>query len=325
MIDAPSRSRPILLSNSSMRSRNRPIELVWLEDFLALSGSGSFSRAAELRSIAQPAFSRHIRSLEEWVGATLFDRSTHPAALTEAGRQFRPAAEDILRRLAAARETAREAHDAAAATLRFAATHVLSLTFFPDWLRGLESRLQLGRIQLVSDSLQACEEIMLQGRAQFLLCHGHAAVANRLEPAGFRFARIHTDTLLPVTAPDKAGRPRFALSRRSGGPLPVLDYSSESGLGRILHALLGAALGEARSEAVFTAHLAVVLKSMALEGRGIAWLPESLIHGELGDRRLLAAGGRDWQIPVEIRLFRRREPEAAPAEAFWEIVSGRRR
>jgi DNA-binding transcriptional LysR family regulator len=129
-----------------MRSRNRPVELVWLEDFLTLSGSGSFSRAAELRSIAQPAFSRHIRSLEEWVGATLFDRSTHPASLTEAGRQFRPAAEDILRRLALARETAREAHDAAATTLRFAATHVLSLTFFPGWLRGLESRLQLGRI-----------------------------------------------------------------------------------------------------------------------------------------------------------------------------------
>jgi DNA-binding transcriptional LysR family regulator len=76
---------------------------------------------------------------------------------------------------------------------------------------------------------------------------------------------------------------------------------------------------------VFTAHLAVVLKTMALEGRGIAWLPQSLIREELGDGRLLAAGGRDWQIPVEIRLFRRREPEAAAAEAFWEIVSGRRR
>lgn len=308
-----------------MRSPNRPVELVWLEDFLTLSGSGSFSRAAEQRRIAQPAFSRHIRALEEWVGVTLFDRSTHPASLTEAGRQFRPAAEDILRRLVLAREAAREAHDAAATTLRFAATHVLSLTFFPGWLRGLESRLQLGRIQLVSDSLQACEEIMLQGRAQFLLCHGHAAVANRLEPAGFQFARIDTDTLLPVTTPDKAGRPRFALSRNPVRPLPVLDYSSESGLGRIVHALLGAALKEARSEAVFTAHLAVVLKTMALEGRGIAWLPQSLIGDELGAGRLVEAGDEAWRVPVEIRLFRRREAEAAAAEAFWKVVAGRGR
>src|SRR5262245_18262060 len=212
-----------------MPARNRPIELVWLEDFMTLSGSGSFSRAAEQRHIAQPAFSRHIRSLEDWVGVPLFDRSTHPVSLTEAGLQFRPAAEDILRRLTLARETAQETHRTAATTLRFAATHVLSLTFFPGWLRGLEARLQLGRIQLVSDSLQACEEVMLHGRAQFLLCHGHSAVGNRLEPAGFRFARIDTDTLLPVTTPDKTGRPRFALSRRPAEPLPVLDYSAESG------------------------------------------------------------------------------------------------
>ncbi len=308
-----------------MRSRTRPVELVWLEDFLTLSGSGSFSRAAEQRSIAQPAFSRHIRALEEWVGVTLFDRSTHPASLTEAGQQFRPAAEDILRRLAAARDAARGAHDAAATTLRFAATHALSLTFFPDWLRGLESRLQLGRIQLVSDNLQACEEIMLQGRAQFLLCHGHAAVANRLDQAGFRFTRIGADTLLPVAVPGQAGEPRFALPRRSGSPVPILDYSAESGLGRIVHALLGAALAEAGSEAVFTAQLAVVLKTMALEGRGIAWLPQSVIREELDGRRLVEAGGRDWQIPVEIRLFRRREGETAAAEAFWKVVAGRAR
>jgi hypothetical protein len=61
------------------------------------------------------------------------------------------------------------------------------LTFLSDWLRGLEPLLELGRIQLVSDSLQACEEIMLQAHAQYLVCHGRAAVANRLEPAGFRF------------------------------------------------------------------------------------------------------------------------------------------
>jgi DNA-binding transcriptional LysR family regulator len=34
---------------------NRPLDLEWLEDFLALADSGSFSRAAQLRTIAQPA------------------------------------------------------------------------------------------------------------------------------------------------------------------------------------------------------------------------------------------------------------------------------
>ena len=44
---------------------NRPLDLEWLEDFLALAETGNFSRAAEARAIAQPAFSRHIRALED--------------------------------------------------------------------------------------------------------------------------------------------------------------------------------------------------------------------------------------------------------------------
>ncbi|MDB5843756.1 MAG: transcriptional regulator, LysR family, partial [Polaromonas sp.] len=34
---------------------NRPLDLEWLEDFLALADSGNFSRAAQARAIAQPA------------------------------------------------------------------------------------------------------------------------------------------------------------------------------------------------------------------------------------------------------------------------------
>jgi LysR family transcriptional regulator, hypochlorite-specific transcription factor HypT len=34
------------------------MELKWVEDFLQLAETGSFSRAAELRYVTQPAFSR---------------------------------------------------------------------------------------------------------------------------------------------------------------------------------------------------------------------------------------------------------------------------
>lgn len=297
------------------------MELDWLEDLLALCASGSFSRAAEQRHVTQPAFSRRIRALEDWVGAPLVDRSAHPASLTEAGRRFRPAAEEILRRLAAAREEARAAEAAAAATLRFAATHALSLSFFPAWLRALEPRLRLGPIQLVSDSLQACEDLMSQGRAQFLLCHRHPEVAGRLDGADFASVRVGGDTLVPVCAADGAGGPRFALPGARGGALPVLAYSEESGLGRILRAVGAQAPGGARLEPVFTSHLAVVLKRMALDGRGLAWLPLSLIGDELADGRLVPAGGHDWPVLVEIRLVRRRAPAAPAAEAFWRAAA----
>ena len=296
------------------------MELDWLEDLLALAASGSFSRAAEQRHVTQPAFSRRIRALEDWVGAPLVDRGAHPAALTEAGRRFRPAAEDILQRLSVAREEARAAEAAAAATLRFAATHALSFSFFPAWLRGLEPSLQLGPVQLVSDSLQACEELMVQARAQFLLCHYHPEAGSRLDSPDFLSARVGADTLVPVAAADGAGGPRFALPGAHGSALPVLAYNEESGLGRILGAVRAHVSDGARLEAVFTSHLAVVLKTMALDGRGVAWLPFSLVEGDLDAGRLVRAGGDGWLVPVEIRLVRRRAATAPAAEAFWRAI-----
>jgi len=112
---------------------NRALDLEWLEDFLALAQIGNFSRAAQVRAIAQPAFSRHIKSLKEWVGVDLFDRSAHPVALTEAGKRFYPSVDDLLQRLEGLRLKARAAHEQAAMSLRFAATHVLSLSFSPSW------------------------------------------------------------------------------------------------------------------------------------------------------------------------------------------------
>jgi LysR family transcriptional regulator, hypochlorite-specific transcription factor HypT len=305
-----------------MRLVNRPFETIWLQDFLALSDSGSFSRAAEERHVAQPAFSRRIRSLEEWLGATLIDRSTHPASLTEAGIRFRPLAADILHRVASAREETRTAQATAAATLRFAATHALSLTFFPAWIRGLESRMRGAPIHLISDSLQACEELMLHGRAQLLLCHYHPEVENRLDPGDFQSVRVGKDTLIPVVAPHGPVLPELARAQQPREKLPVLSYSDASGLGRILRMLLGTKLDDAQVEFVFTAHLAVVLKSMAVQGRGVAWLPESLIREDMAAKRLVPAGTAQWSIPLQIRLFRRRGLQGSVAEEFWKIAKG---
>jgi LysR family transcriptional regulator, hypochlorite-specific transcription factor HypT len=40
------------------------MELKWLDDYLALIETGSFSAAAEKRHVSQPAFSRRIQMLE---------------------------------------------------------------------------------------------------------------------------------------------------------------------------------------------------------------------------------------------------------------------
>ena len=74
------------------------MESRWLEDFLSLVDTRNFSRSAQARYTTQPAFSRRIKSLEEWVGAQLFNRTSQPVTLTLAGERFRLVAEDVLRR-----------------------------------------------------------------------------------------------------------------------------------------------------------------------------------------------------------------------------------
>ena len=313
---------------------NRPLDLEWLEDFVALAESGNFSRAAEIRTIAQPAFSRHIRALEEWVGVDLFDRSAHPAALTAAGKRFLPLLESILSGLEAARIKARAAHDSAAASLRFAATHVLSITFFPRWLGGVEAQLRLGPIQTMSDSSQACESLMLQRRVQFVLCYGHDDVPGRLDEAQYPMVKLGEDGLIPVSAADAQGHALHKLEK--GGTLPVLGYSDASGLGRIMQARLrplwsrppGAqddpapqgGGGLPNVSTVFTAHSAVLLKTMALEGRGVAWLPQSLITEELASGRLRDAAAGQYRVPVDIRLYRQHAEMSPTAEALWGVA-----
>ena len=299
---------------------NRPLELQWLEDFLALAECGNFSRAAQARAIAQPAFSRHIRALEEWAGVELIDRARHPAAPTPAGEVFVVTARDVLLRLAQARTRAHEAQEQASRSLQFAATHGLSLAFFPRWLQRVEQQVQLGPIHMVSDSYQACEVLMLQRRVQFLLCYGHAAARTRLLAPGFDFACIGEDRLVPVSAPDAMGQPQHRINGDASPPVPMLAYSEASGLGQIMRDQLPGAFDAQRFKPVMTSHHAVLLKTMALEGRGVAWLPHSLASDEMADQRLTSAAGPEWSLPLEIRLFRATAALAPAAEAVWAEV-----
>jgi DNA-binding transcriptional LysR family regulator len=71
---------------------------------------------------------------------------------------------------------------------------------------------------------------------------------------------------------------------------------------------------------VFKAHLASVLRTMTLDGRGMAWLPRTLIADDLAAGRLVEAAPADWFIELEIRLYRDRSALGKAAEDFWAMV-----
>lgn len=294
------------------------MELNWLEDFLALAEHRNFSRAAAARNVTQPAFSRRIQALEAWVGTPLVLRSPQGVALNAAGEYMRDQAGALVRNLQQMRRGALAAAGREGAALTIAATHALSFTFFPGWVRAHAPLESLGTLNLVSDSMAACERILLAGDADFLLCHHHHAAPARFAPEAFDSVVVGHDRLLPLSAPDAGGAPRWRLSQ---APARLLAYSAPSGLGRILEATQqpGQVSG---LEAVFTSPLAAALLTMARQGQGIAWLPASLAAEDLATGRLLEAGEPAHAVPVEIRLFRPRRRQSPVAEAFWRAAKG---
>lgn len=295
------------------------MELTWLDDYLELCRTGNFSRAAEARNMTQPAFSRRIRALEEWAGVTLFDRSAQPVALTAAGREFQPLAAMLIRRIEDARAHVREVAGAELATIRLAATHALSWIFFPDWLKRLEAGGLHCCVHLASDTLDAVEALLRDGQAHFLLCHTCDALVPHLPRDEFTSTAIADDRLLPCAAPALAAR--WPVTDGLIQAAPLLAYSHGSGLGQILRAMVGPRLPRLVSAPAMTADLAGSLRALCLDGRGVAWLPATIIADDLAAGRLQACGDEGWAVPVQVRLFRTRSKLTPKAEELWRLAS----
>lgn len=298
------------------------MELNWLEDCIALAETLNFSRAAESRHVTQPAFSRRIQALEEWVGTPLFLRTRQSVKLTPAGEAFHRRALGLVSSIHAARSEALEMAGLHSPAVVFLATHVLSFTVFPSLVRSSDDIAQMRALQLVSETLRACEKLMLQGRAQFLLCHQHRRMRMLLDPA--RHARIVVghDVLQPFSAPDETGGvPRWRLDGR--GEVPLLAYSRDSGLGRIVAGHPPFQRLERRLTTMFTSDLAATLLAMCRAGQGVAWLPATLVEDDLRRGTLVAAapGTVDMDIPMQICVLRSREPLSADAERLWQALT----
>ncbi|KTE00214.1 LysR family transcriptional regulator [Sphingopyxis sp. H115] len=298
------------------------MEMAWLEDFGALIRAGNFSRAASARCVTQPAFSRRIRALEEWLGVELVDRGTHQMTLTPAGKRFAAIAETVLRDIEHGRREVQEIAGTSASTVKILVTHALALGFFPQWLAELQAMADTEiPIQLTADNMGASEQIMLNGKAHFCLCHYYAGAASVLDGAGFLSISLGADALVPVSAPHKTGgTPLHSLAAGDGAPVHLLAYGAESGMGRIVSAMFGASAMPASFTPVFTSHT-LVLARMAKDGKGLAWLPRSIVADDLDKGTLVRAGDTAWDIPVDIRLYRPRGRQSPSAEAFWKLAT----
>ncbi|QZX96971.1 LysR family transcriptional regulator [Pantoea alfalfae] len=302
-----------------MQNRHH-LELTWLEDCVALAQSLNFSRAAASRYVTQPAFSRRIISLEEWLGTPLFERNRRGVSLTRAGEIFVTQIPDLIRALYTLRSEAIEAAGETRPDVVFSATHSLSFSFFPALMRNNEKIARFGSFRLLSDTLSACERMIEKGDAQFLLCYFHPHMHINLDQSKYLSVRLGQETLLPYSRCDTATRLPI-WQAKAGRKFPFLSFSAESGLGRILSNTSQVNRARRGMDIAFTADLAATLLAMVKAGDGIAWLPETLASADVETGEIAVAAGKDsglW-VPIDIRLFRPAARMSRAVEELWGI------
>jgi len=76
---------------------------------LAVAREAHFRRAAESLNVSQPCLSRQVKELEAEIGVELFQRDSHPIEPTDAGREFLAVVKELLPKVDAEFQRAKEA------------------------------------------------------------------------------------------------------------------------------------------------------------------------------------------------------------------------
>ncbi|GHC27042.1 LysR substrate-binding domain-containing protein [Aidingimonas halophila] len=290
------------------------LETKWLEDFVALANTRSFSASARQRHVTQPAFSRRIRSLEQAVGVTLVDRSTTPVGLTPEGQLFLVTARNLVEQLGECLGHLRGVSMDNEA-LDIVAAHSLALAFYPQWISRLQQGVGELPTRLVAMNVGDAIHVLREGNCDLMLGYYDPYATMQLDAEVFPSFSIGQVKMLPVCLPDDRGEPRYPLDGE--GPIPFLSYTQGAFLGRSVRMMLKNDPLRLKLRTVYETAMAEGLKSMMLQGAGMAWIPDFCIRQELADGRLVRAGDNQWDVPLEIRLYRCSLVHKPGVEKLW--------
>ncbi len=283
------------------------METKWLEDFVSLAETRSFSRSAQLRHVTQPAFSRRIQSLEAWAGVDLVDRSSYPTTLTPAGQTLYAQALELLQSLQNTRAMLR-GHDAAGQDfIEFAVPHTLAFTFFPGWVARLRERFGPIRSRLMALNVHDAALRLVEGGCDLLIAYHHASQPLQLDTERYDMVVLGNERITAYARPGPGGQPLYVLPGLQDRPLPYLGYAPGAYLGAVTDWMLRQAGTPVHLDRVYETDMAEGLKAMALEGHGLAFLPSSAVAKEIRSGALVEATGAFSVLPevdLQIRAYR---------------------
>ena len=240
------------------------METKWLEDFVSLAETRSFSRSAQLRHVTQPAFSRRIQSLEAWAGTDLVDRSSYPTRLTQAGETLYAQALEMLQGLQTTRAMLRGHTAAGQDVIEFAVPHALAFTFFPAWVTRLRSEFGPIKSRLIAMNVHDALMRLVEGSCDLLITYHHESQPFQIDPQRYEYIDLTDEILSPYVRADAQGEPLYSLPGRQNQPLPYLGCAPGAYLGRMVELILKRSEQPMHLDRVYETDMAEGLKAMAL-------------------------------------------------------------
>lgn len=185
-----------------------------LQTFVQVAELGSFTRAANVLRIAQPALSRQVRALEVELRQPLFDRNGRGVTLTPAGQRLLAHGRGILQQVERAKQDLEEQ--------RGAATGLLSLGLPPSVGRTLTAPL----VEMFREQFPRATLTMVEGLSTYTLewlAQGRidcAVVYNAAPAPAFELLPVLEEKLFLVSA--RNGSPG---GRLVGKPVTAADVA----------------------------------------------------------------------------------------------------
>lgn len=282
-----------------------------LAAFVSLAELRSFTRAAAQCHLSQPAFSALIRTLEESLGARLFDRTTRAVEPTVEGTLFLEPARRLLQDMRLATDDLRDHVARRRGRVALAALPALAAGWLPPHLASFRAAYPGIELDLADVLSESCVERVRSGRADLALAAVRATAPElSVEP-------FLSDDFYLVCRRDHplAKRRRPTLAELARQPLIGLARHSS------VRQALDAALPSQPLRPVLVLEQLSSVSGMVIAGLGVTLVPAlTLFHFDHPD--LVARPIADEGLQRHIYLIRRRDralsaAAQAMAESLW--------
>lgn len=259
-----------------------------LAAFAAVVREGSFTRAAAKLGVTQSALSQTVRTLEKRLDVKLLNRTTRSVASTEAGEKLYRTVEPRLEEIEAELATLGEMRGKPVGTVRITATeHAVRTLVWPRLLPWLRKYPEIN-LEISSDNRFAD---IVGERFDIGIRLGDDVAKNMIA------VRVAPDMRIVVV-----GSPAYF--GRNPQPSTPQDLTEHDCIGLRLPTYGGllpwefkhgarAVNTQVKGRLVFNQNELIV--EAALEGHGLAWLPEDLVHEHIKAGRLVTTLNR-WTI-----------------------------